>query len=357
MLRGLTALSFFVVLTMGGCGGGSRRDAYITLFPRWDWEAYDRLAVVPVEHPRGKRGAGQAAAQMANVLEDELAANGNFTLLDRNALSKVLTEQDLSRLAGVADPRTVLPPGKIQAAQAIVVGEITEFELARDRTEHRLPIYAKDKKGRIRRDRKGRRIIDREIIIEVFEHRATVGGRVRVIDAATGKVILAHKVPPITHERRKRGSPPDMTPADLAIEAAKELAVDCYKHIAPIRSRIKLDSDNLIVALDYYDGKYAKTKKVSTELDNFMLAVRELPSGCNRNAFRVAIAPEDARNIWEEKFVWSSHNPVRGKSWTIPVQLLKSAGQEKFVAKLYAAGAEQPMLERDFKLEPPDKND
>ncbi len=103
--------------------------------------------------------------------------------------------------------------------------------------------------------------------------------------------------------------------------------------------------------------KYAKTKKVSTELDNFMLAVRELPSGCNRNAFRVAIAPEDARNIWEEKFVWSSHNPVRGKSWTIPVQLLKSAGQEKFVAKLYAAGAEQPMLERDFKLEPPDKND
>jgi hypothetical protein len=289
------------------------------------------------------------------MLEDALATNGRFTVLERGALNDVLTEQDLSQLADVADPSTVLPPGKIQAAQALVVGKITDFDLKAERAEKRRPVFAKDSRGRIRRDRSGRPIVVREEIIPIFRHQGTVGGSVRVIDAATGKTIFAHQVPPITHDDAQQGAPPRATPEELAVEAAKEMAVDFYKHIAPIKTEVKLKSDMLIVALDYYDGEYDKTKKVSTELDEFLLVVRELPPECDRNSFRVAIAPEDGRNVFEEEFVWSSHNPVRGQAFRVPVELLKSAGAEKFVAKLYNAEGEEPLLDREFKLEVPEE--
>ena len=353
MLRGLRALSFLLLLAAWGCGGGGK-STYITQYPQWDWEQYERIAVVPFRCPPGKPGASEAALQATYTLEDLLAANGNFTILERDALKDVLTEQDLSQLADIADPSTILPPGKVQIAQALVVGKITEFKTDAQREQRRYPVYARDNKGRIRRDRHGRRIVAREEIVQFFRHEGTVGGSVRVIDAATGRAIFAHTVGPITRDEVQRGAPPQATPAELAVEAAKELATDCYAHVAPIRTKVKLSSSSLLVALDYYDGEYDTTKKISTAIDSFLLVVRKLPRECDRNPFRVAIAPEDGRNIFEEEFVWSSDNPVRGKSWEVPMELLKSAGAEKFVAKLYSGNGEQPILDRDFELEPPE---
>jgi hypothetical protein len=352
MLRRLRALSFLLLLAAWGCGGGGK-STYITQYPQWDWEQYERIAVMPFRCPPGKPGASEAALQATYTLEDLLAANGNFTILERDALKDVLTEQDLSQLADVADPSTILPPGKVQIAQALVVGKITEFKTDAQREQRRYPVYARDNKGRIRLDRQGRKIVAREEIVQFFRHEGTVAGSVRVIDAATGRAIFAHTVGPITRDEVQRGAPPQATPAELAVEAAKELATDCYAHVAPIKTKVKLSSSSLLVALDYYDGKYDTTKKISTALDSFLLVVRNLPRECDRNPFRVAIAPENGRNIFEEEFVWSSDNPVRGESWEVPVELLKSTGAEKFVAKLYSGNGEQPILDRDFELEFP----
>jgi hypothetical protein len=349
MLRGLKSLPFLLVLAAWGCNGGGGKSVYITRYPNWSWRSYERIAVVPYHYPKREKGAAEAARQATYLLEDLFAANGNFTVLERGALKDVLTEQDLSRLADVADPSTILPPGKVQIAQAIVVGKITEFDVKRERDEQRVPVLV--------RDRRGRRVKIREQVVEVFRHAATVGGGVRVIDTATGKVLAVHRVPPITFDEAQRGSPPRIEPEELAIAAAKELAVDCYKHIAPISTKVRLKSDSLIVALDYYDGEYDKTKKVPTELDDFLLVVRNLPRECDRNPFRVAIAPEEGRNLWEQEFVWSSNNPVRGVSWEVPVELLKSSGAEEFVAKLYSGFGEEPILDRDFKLDVLDEHD
>jgi hypothetical protein len=356
MLRGSMALLFLSLLAACGCNGGGSERTFIMQYPQWDWEQYERIAVVPFRCPEGKPGAPEAARQATYMLEDLLAANGNFTVLERDALAAVLTEQDLSQLADIADPSTILPPGKVQIAQALIVGKITEFDTDAQREERRRPVYARDRKGRIRRNHAGHPIVVSEEIIQIFRHEGTVAGSVRLIDAATGKVIFVHKVPSITRDDAQRGAPPRATPGELAIEAAKELAVDCYTHVAPIRTEVKLKSSSLLVALDYYDGEYDKTKKIPIELDSFLLVVRKLPQQCDRNSFRVALAPEDGRNIFEEEFVWSSHNPVRGKSWKVPVELLKSAGAEKFVAKLYSGTGEEPILDRDFKLDIPDED-
>jgi hypothetical protein len=344
MLRGLRALSFVLLLAAWGCGGGGK-STYITQYPQWDWEEYERIAVVPFSFPAGEAGADEAARQATHTLEDMLAANGNFTILERDALAKVLTEQDLSQLADLADPSTILPPGKVQIAQALVVGKITDLKTDVRREQKRIPVVVPG--------RRGRKAVVREEVVTVFRHEGTVAGGVRVIDAATARSLFAYSAQPITREEVHRGSPPSISPQELAAEAARELAAECYARIAPINIKVKLSGSSLLVALDYYDGEYDKTKEISTELDNFLLVVRELAPECNRNPFRVAIAPQGGRNIFEEEFVWSSENAVRGKSWTVPVELLRTAGAEKFVAKLYSGNGEQPILDREFELKPP----
>lgn len=353
MLRGFVLGCALLALNLGGCGGGSKT-AYITQFPEWNWESYDRVAVLPFRYPPGKRGAESAAQQATYMFQDMLAANGRFTVLERGALRDVLSEQDLSLLADTADPATVLAPGRVQIAQAIIVGSITQCDTRAERVEKRRPVFAKNRRGRIIRDRHGRPIVVREEIRTYFRHEATVSGSVRVIDAATGRIVFSHRVQPITFDDSQQGAPPRASPSELAIEAAKELAVDCYTHIAPIRAAVKLKGDSLIVALDYYDGQYDKAGKIPAELDTFLLAVRRLPRSCDRNSFRVAIAPENGRNIFEREFVWSTNNPTRGEVFEIPVDLLRQTGQEKFEAKLYSAGSESPLLKRGFKLKQPE---
>lgn len=356
MLRGLTLLATLLTLNLGGCGGDSKT-TYITQYPDWEWDRYDRVAVAPFRYPTHERGAEESARQATFMLEDQLAANGRFTVLERGALRDVLTEQDLSQLADVADPGTVLPPGKIQIAQAIIVGKITQHETRAERVEQRRPVFARDRRGRVIRDRHGRPIVVREEIREFFRHEAIVAGSVRVIDAATGRVVYSYNAQPITFDDAQQGAPPRASPQELATQAARELAVDLYKHIAPIRMATKLDGDSLIVALDYYDGEYDKTKKIPVNLDTFLLVVRRLPGSCDRNAFRVAISPEDGRNIFERDFVWSANRPTRGVAFEVPVELLTDAGAEKFVAKLYNIDGDVPLLKREFKLEQPEDPD
>ncbi len=346
-------LPVLLVVALAGCNGGGG-STYITQFPKWDFQSYDRVAVLPMQVDDGR--AREAAEMATYMLVDQLAANGAFTVISRADLMDVLTEQDLSRLAEVADPRTALPEGKILGAQALVIGKIQQFDLDRERKEIRIPRYARDRKGRIIRDRRGRPRVVREDVIPIFYHRAAVGGTVRVIDAATGELLLSHSVPPIEVEDKQAGSPPRATPEELALRAAEEMAVDAYKHIAPIKAKVKLKSKMLAIALDYYEGRYETTKKVPTTIEKFLLVLRDLPRSCDRNAFRVTIAEEEGRQyLFEQELVWSGNR--RNVAFDVPVSTLTATGGERFVAKLFAAGNPEPILDRDFKLVPPEEGD
>jgi len=342
-----------LVAALAGCNGGGG-STYITQFPKWDFEGYERIAVAPVQV--NDRRADESAEAAAYMLVDQLTANGAFTVISYADLEEVLTAQDLSRLADVADASTALPEGRILGTQALVVTKIQQFDLDRERKEIRIPRYARDRKGRIIRDRRGRPRVVREDVIPIFYHRAAVGGTVRVIDAATLKVLVSHRVPPIKVEDKQQGSPPRASPEELALRAAEEMAVDAYKHIAPIRTKVKLKSKMLAIALDYYEGRFETTKEVPTTLEKFLLVLRDLPKSCDRNAFRVTVDEEQGRQyLFEQELVWSGNRP--SVAFDVPVSTLTATGGEKFVAKLFAAGNPEPILDRDFELVPPEKND
>lgn len=344
--RGAMIGLLLVALAVAGCGGGGGRErAFIVRSPAWPHEQYQRLTVnVRCDNPRGK----SAARQLEIALADKLAQNGAFTVIASDALKDVLTEQDLSQLSDVSDSRTVIPAGKIKAAQALVLGKLVQCDLDTKRFENRRPIYARDQRGRVRVDRLGRPIVVKEEVTPSVRTTARLSGWVRVIDLATGETVFSYTTPPIERESSGRGATPKQSAEELALDAAAELASDLYVNLAPQRVEVKLKSKMLVVARDYYDGEYDEIDAFPPTQEKLVIAVRNLPPECERNRFRLAVSPLKARNLWEEQFVWSSANPVRGIMFELPVARLMESGATEFTAKLYSADEEEPLLYRKF---------
>lgn len=339
------------VISLAGCGGGGK--ALVTQFPRWEYERYQRIAVLP-GRATNPQAVGDAAI-LADRLTTLLTQNGTFTVLSRADMKDVIAEQDLSLIEGAIDAGTALPVGKIQVAQALVATRITDYNLISRREQQRTPIYARDRRGRVIVDRAGRPVIAGEEVVWIYYTGAEVEGSVRVIDAATGHVLVSHSARIAPRPRTSRNQPPRQSAQDMAAAAAAELAMEFYKVIAPTRTEVELDQDMLAVATGYFDGRYETPKKLPRSASEFMLVVRDLPEECDRNNFRVAIAAQDGReNLWEEEFVWTGTAGPEGLTFTIPMTTLAAAGAEKFEAKLYSGRDPEPILRRGFSLAKPE---
>jgi hypothetical protein len=349
-VRRAIALGVCVISALlAGCGGGERRATYVTHYPQWEYERYDRIAVLPGRAATPK--AVRAAGVLADRLTTQLAQNGAFTVLSRAELRDVFAEQDLSRLADAIDEGTALPEEKLKIAQALVATKITDYKLISERQRQTIPQYALDRRGYPLRDRAGRRIVVGEDTVWTFKHGAEVEASARVIDAATGKILLSHTARIAPSPRTSRNEPPSRTPEDMAELAVAELATEFYKAIAPTRLKVKLGGDSLVIATDYYDGRYETVKKLPRSLPEFLLVVRRLPEACERNQFRVAIATDEGReNLFEQEFVWSGSAGPEGISYQVPMETLLKTGSEKFVAKIYSGRDPQPILTRSFSL-------
>jgi hypothetical protein len=232
----------------------------------------------------------------------------------------------------------------IQVAQAIVVGRITEFDLKRDQRERTIPVIKLDRRGIPRK-------VGEQRIIE-YVHTARLGGNIRVVDAATNRLLMSHSLPAIENEAVEANEPPELTPEDLAMVLARELATDFFRKLAPQRIEIKLDGDCLVVAAAYFEGEYDELDKVPADLPEVLLVARDLPPECNRNDFRLAISPrEEMRYVFTHEFTWGQHIGPRGVVVRVPLAELKAVGAREFTAKLFSVGNERPVLEKDFELE------
>lgn len=339
------------LLTAGALAARAGEKVEIRRYPGWPFEKFQRLAATPFG--ASDRRAAQVARTIEDRLIDLLTSNGAFTVLPRGELKDVLTEQDLSQLADVADPSTVITPGKIKIAQAIIVGRVVEFDLARERGDRRVLRPLRDRRGMPVRDSFGLPRM-REEVVTVYRHAARLAASVRVINAATGELLVSQTVGPFTAEKEAEGGPPRESPEDMLGAAIDKVVQRLYQTIAPTSMVVKLDDDSLIVAKGFFDGEYEKTRKLSTDMEKFLVAVCGLPDECDQNPFRIGIALEDAKeNVLEREFVWKAGAGRAGVSIEIPIAELEphvGAKEASFVVKLYAGGDPKPIFDRSFKL-------
>ncbi len=341
MLRRCAGALLLAAVALGafGCGGGK---AIVVNRPDWEYTRYETLAIAPTQ-ARGI-AAGSSASTLTQRLSSLLSSNGAFTIVDRSALPALLEEQDFARMMAAEGAAVTMPAGQMIPADALVLTEITHYKLIEEREPRTVPRFGVDSKGRLRQIG--------EDVIWIYRRGAEVGGGVRVIDVGTGAVVYSHDA--LIPARVKTGTnrPPSVSAKDMATRVARELAMEFYKHLAPTEVEVEFDGDSLIIATQYFDGRYETTEKVPRSLDELMLVVRDLPEECDRNKFRVAVAPQDIpANVFEsEEFFWSGNLGPEGQVVTVPVATLSEAGAEKYVAKLYSVGNPEPVLEREFRL-------
>src|SRR3989442_9852818 len=63
---------------------------------------------------------------IANMLVTDLVRNGTYSVIERQALEKVLSEQNF-QTSGRADPSTAASLGKLLGVDAVIIGAITQF--------------------------------------------------------------------------------------------------------------------------------------------------------------------------------------------------------------------------------------
>lgn len=86
------------------------------------------IAVIEFKNESGAAWwSGGVGWELSGMLSNELAATGNFRVLERTKLESVLSEQDLA-MSGRVDPATGAKFGKLVGAQYLVAGTVTAYE-------------------------------------------------------------------------------------------------------------------------------------------------------------------------------------------------------------------------------------
>ncbi|MGH8504343.1 MAG: CsgG/HfaB family protein [Stenotrophobium sp.] len=124
----------------------------------------ERIAVTSFDYRAGQR-SGEIGQGMTDMLTDALFNTNRFIVLERDRLGDVTAEQDLSNSSRFKKD-TAAPIGQLEGAQLVVHGAITQFE--------------PNCKG--------------GSIILASAKQACVAINLRIIDAATGRVVNATTV-------------------------------------------------------------------------------------------------------------------------------------------------------------------
>lgn len=343
-MRRLLCLALVLGAVLGATGCASR-SAYVTLHPGWPYEDYRVLAVVP-DRPADP-AAEQHGAILADRLSSLLARSDVFTVREPSEPVHVWIDPDPSQPG--ADPAVL--QGRQLVVPAVVVPRITDFKLVAERTVRVAPIYATDPYGRLLVDRYGRRIIVGERRTPIYRHGAEVEATLRIVDTATGHVLLSHTARVPMETDSERGRPPERLPEDLATEAVSRLALRFFKLMTPQRVKVELKEKMLFAAVDYFDGRYATAKRIDPSWDKFLLVVRGLPEACEQNEFRLALAGAgERRNVFEQPFTWLREYEQDGYAATVPGAVLRGLPGSDVIAKLYVAGQPEPILERKLPI-------
>jgi curli biogenesis system outer membrane secretion channel CsgG len=213
----LNSLALILALPLAGCYGSSATVVDTGPAPTVQQAQaapahgpQKRIAVSAFEYRAGK-GSSAIGDGMSDMLTNALFNTGKFIVLERERLDEVMDEQDLAA-SGRFKQETAAPMGQLEGAELLIRGSVIQFE-------------PKCKGGSA---------------ILISGNQACMAINVRIVDAATGRVVNATTVEGTSADNRvgilfPAGSLPiglgaySNTPMEKAIRNCIEAAV---QHIA-----------------------------------------------------------------------------------------------------------------------------
>ena len=142
--------------------------ALLTIFPAEGLAQPDSKPRVAIQLFEDRSGSGAPAEAITEMMTTELMGANIFTILEREKLIMMTTEQELAD-SGLADTDTAPERGKLKGAEFSMTGAITEY----------------------RYDTFGGAIPIGNVGIGVGSHTATVMLDIRIVNNRTGEVIMA----------------------------------------------------------------------------------------------------------------------------------------------------------------------
>jgi curli biogenesis system outer membrane secretion channel CsgG len=124
---------------------------------------------------------GNTSRELADALSNELTSTGNFTVVERQKIGEVLSEQELAEL-GIVKAETGAKKGEMTGAQYIILGKVTSYEEG----------VAQESKGNNFGINLG--IVNIGNNDRSSKQEAYVAIDLRVVDSTTGEVVYARTV-------------------------------------------------------------------------------------------------------------------------------------------------------------------
>ncbi len=231
---------FFLAIVMAGCGTSSiyinvKRPAEINL------KEYRKIAIGDIVDQGGRKGGH--AKDMADEVTSVLFTSGQFEILDREHLARVMDEHSLSE-TGIIDESTAAEIGKIIGTAALIFGRIQTDQYQEDL-----------KRGEPYQDKKGG---THQINTRTGTYRLTVN--LQVIDIQTARILAAKS---LSAERAARMSADNRDPANidrntLYARCLKDISQQFIRIVAPydVQVRAAFLTDKLLPEVDQAIGYF-----------------------------------------------------------------------------------------------------
>jgi len=232
--------SLFLALVIASCGTSSiyinvKRPAEINL------KEYRKIAIGDIVDQYGRKGGH--AKDMADEITSVLFTSGQFEILDRQNLARIMTEHSLSE-TGIIDESTAAEIGKIIGTEALVFGRIQTDQYQEDLKEGK---PYKDKKGRTH-----------QINTRTGSYR--VAANLQVIDIQTARILAVKNLSAVQTATSiaDRKEPKSIDRNALYARCLKKISQQFIRMVAPydVRVRAAFLTDKLLPEVDQAIGYF-----------------------------------------------------------------------------------------------------
>lgn len=195
MSRKISAAALLLGLVWMSCGTTGSVNINVQKAAAVNMPGVKTIAIVDFKGPEG------SGSQIATMVQSMLMQTGHFSIMEREKINTLLSEQNLG-MTGIVDPSTAAEIGAMLGVDAMIFGEVTTYKVEPDKKVSK-KVKEKQFTGKYKtvekKTKKGKKKTVKEKIYEdvwvtksYWVRQGDVTVNFRVVNVKTGELLAAH---------------------------------------------------------------------------------------------------------------------------------------------------------------------